>query len=168
MLCIKTKTTLTKLQNCPYSVSFDPGTKSHDGLSPASLLLQDLIIRANAETNFTEQDLVRFLKKMPQRVRLFRFLIPRLYQLVVQLGTAARNYVYVIPVSNGLAIPVSHFGQLKTLYELCVNTFRRVRELYFRRKQKTFASDAKSVLGDQKQHFECSANPTEIVDVSIC
>ena len=152
----------------PYSVSFAPGTKSHDGLSPASLLLQELIILADAEKNFTEQDLVRFLKKMPQRARLFPFLIPRLYQLVVQLGTAARNYVYVIPVSNGLAIPVSHFGQLKTLYELCVNTFRRVRELYFRRKQKTFASDAKSVLGDQKQHFECSANPTEIVDVSIC
>ena len=109
---------------------------------------------------------------MPQRARLLPFLIPRLYQLVVQLGTAARNYVYVVPVSNGLAIPVSHFGQLKALYELCVNTFRRVRErvreLYFRRKQKTFASDAKSVLGDQKQHFECSANPTEIVDVSIC
>jgi hypothetical protein len=150
------------------SVSFAAGTKTHDGPSPAGLLLQELIIRADAENTFTEQALVRFLKKMPQRARLFPFLIPRLYHLVVQLGTAARNHVYVIPVSNGLMIPVSHFGQLKTLYELCVNTFRRVREVYFRRKQKTVASDAKSELGDQKQNFNCNANPTETVDVSMC
>ena len=156
-------------RNC---VTFAAGTKTHDGLSPSSLLLQDLIIRGIEDT-FSEHALVQFLKTMPQRAHLFPSLIPRLHQLVVQLGSAPRRYVYVIPVNKGLALPVSALGPLMTLYRLCVNTFRRVREVYIKRMQKSSANDLiyESSGGKAGKHMQyclqCTANSNNLESKQI-
>lgn len=125
----------------PTSVTFAVGTKTHDGLSPTSRLLQDLIKHDSTESTFTEKALVQFLKVIPQRARAFPSLIPRLHQLVVRLGSGSRSYVYVVPKTNGLPVPVAYFGRLVNLYRLCVNTFRRVREVYVKRRRSFSEND---------------------------
>ena len=160
----KTKNTFCSCKR----VSFAAGTKNHDGQSPASLLLQDLIVYGMQNT-LSEQALVRFLTKMPKRAHLFPSLMPRLRQLVVQLASGSCSYVYVVPVSNALAIPVSCLGQLAALYQLCVNTCRRVAQVFLKRLQNSpannvkYAPDCEKMINNHAQIDNCF----ECVDAQV-
>jgi len=139
-------------QNVP-RVHFAVDTKMHDGLSPATGFFRDFINHTETFSVFTEKDMLLFLKGMPHSGKV-ALLLPQLRHLIARMMSTTRNHIYVVPVMEGIKLPISHLPRMMALYGVCERVCKRLLVVYMRRIKRSRAVHSKqesNVIGDQGQ-----------------